>query len=187
MAALAGEVANEVKIGGCANPEMVGLMRSWIGNDDVGIVVGAVTVVDEDGDAARERARREVAMYLEWLGAWTRRSKARRRSTSSRSRGRPRRWQSTLSGSTTRERSGSSSGRPGPDDRARHRTALRPRAPSAETGRLALVLGLAGFMVSGTTSWSSTRRYARHGGLGLLVGCQGPRSRITRPGRFPEG
>ena len=68
MAALAGEVANEVKIGGCANPEMVELMRGWIGNDDVGIVVGAVTVVDEDGDAARERARREVEMYLEVVG-----------------------------------------------------------------------------------------------------------------------
>src|SRR5205807_1151445 len=52
MAALAGEAADEVKIGGCANPEMVRLMRKWIGNDNVGIVVGAVTVVDEDGDAA---------------------------------------------------------------------------------------------------------------------------------------
>ena len=58
MAALAGEVAEEVKIGGCANPKMVELMRSWIGSDDVGIVVGAVTVVDENGDAARERALR---------------------------------------------------------------------------------------------------------------------------------
>ena len=38
MAALAGEVADEVKIGGCANPEMVRLMREWIGNDEVGIV-----------------------------------------------------------------------------------------------------------------------------------------------------
>src|SRR5262249_39804272 len=65
LAALAGEVADELKIGGCANPAMVELMRSWIGNDDVGIVVGAVTVVDEDGDAARKRAREEVAMYLE--------------------------------------------------------------------------------------------------------------------------
>jgi 5,10-methylenetetrahydromethanopterin reductase len=68
MAALAGEVADEVKIGGSANPALVELMRSWIGNDDVGIVVGAVTVVDEDGDAARERARREVEMYLEVVG-----------------------------------------------------------------------------------------------------------------------
>jgi 5,10-methylenetetrahydromethanopterin reductase len=69
MAALAGELADEVKIGGCANPRMVELMRSWIGNDDVGIVVGAVTVVDEDGDAARERARDEVGRYLEVVGA----------------------------------------------------------------------------------------------------------------------
>jgi 5,10-methylenetetrahydromethanopterin reductase len=68
MAALAGEVADEVKIGGSANPALVELMRRWIGNDDVGIVVGAVTVVDEDGDAARERARREVEMYLEVVG-----------------------------------------------------------------------------------------------------------------------
>jgi 5,10-methylenetetrahydromethanopterin reductase len=30
----------------------------------VGIVCGAVTVVDHDGRAARERARREVALYL---------------------------------------------------------------------------------------------------------------------------
>jgi 5,10-methylenetetrahydromethanopterin reductase len=68
MAGLAGEVADEVKIGGSANPALVELMRRWIGNDDVGIVVGAVTVVDEDGDAARERARREVEMYLEVVG-----------------------------------------------------------------------------------------------------------------------
>jgi 5,10-methylenetetrahydromethanopterin reductase len=69
MAALAGEIAQEVKIGGCANPDMVRVMREWIGNDEVGIVVGAVTVVDEDGDAARDRARREVEMYLEVVGA----------------------------------------------------------------------------------------------------------------------
>lgn len=69
MAALAGElVADEVKIGGCANPDMVRLMREWIGNDQVGIVVGAVTVVAEDGAAAREHARREVEMYLEVVG-----------------------------------------------------------------------------------------------------------------------
>jgi 5,10-methylenetetrahydromethanopterin reductase len=68
MAALAGEVADEVKIGGSANPDMVRLMREWIGNDGVGIVAGAVTVVDEDGDAARERARREVEMYLDVVG-----------------------------------------------------------------------------------------------------------------------
>jgi 5,10-methylenetetrahydromethanopterin reductase len=68
MAALAGEVADEVKIGGSANADLVEVMRRWIGNDDVGIVVGAVTVVDEDGDAARERARQEVEMYMEVVG-----------------------------------------------------------------------------------------------------------------------
>ena len=65
MAALAREFADELKIGGCANPHMVRLMRSWIGNDDVGIVVGAVTVVDEDGAAARATAAAEAQMYLE--------------------------------------------------------------------------------------------------------------------------
>ena len=67
-AAYAGEVAQEVKIGGSANRELIRLMRRWIGNDDVRIVVGAVTVVDEDGDRARARAREEVAMYLEVVG-----------------------------------------------------------------------------------------------------------------------
>src|SRR3954447_13442433 len=68
LAALAGELADEVKIGGSANPDMVRLMREWIGNDEVGIVVGAVTVVDEDGEAARAKARREGEMYLEGVG-----------------------------------------------------------------------------------------------------------------------
>jgi 5,10-methylenetetrahydromethanopterin reductase len=67
-AAYAGEVARELKLGGSANPDLVRLMRTWIGNDEVGIVVGAVTVVDEDGDLARERARREVELYLGVVG-----------------------------------------------------------------------------------------------------------------------
>lgn len=64
VAALAGEVAEELKIGGSANPDLVPIMRERIGNDEVGIVVGAVTVVDEDGPAARLRARREAAFYF---------------------------------------------------------------------------------------------------------------------------
>jgi 5,10-methylenetetrahydromethanopterin reductase len=63
-AALAGEIADEVKIGGTANPAVVGVMRERIGSPDVGIVVGAVTVVDEDGDRARTVARTEVAKYM---------------------------------------------------------------------------------------------------------------------------
>jgi 5,10-methylenetetrahydromethanopterin reductase len=61
-------VAREVKIGGSANPDLVRLMRDWLGRPDVGIVVGAVTVVDEDGAAARARAAAEVEMYLEVVG-----------------------------------------------------------------------------------------------------------------------
>jgi 5,10-methylenetetrahydromethanopterin reductase len=63
-AALAGEIADEVKIGGTANPAVVGVMRERIGSPDVRIVVGAVTVVDEDGDRARSLARTEVAKYM---------------------------------------------------------------------------------------------------------------------------
>ena len=64
-AAFAAERAAEVKLGGCANPEMVRLMRSWLGDAPTRIVVGAVTVVDEDGARARERAAAEVRMYLD--------------------------------------------------------------------------------------------------------------------------
>ena len=64
MAALAGEVADEVKVGGTANPALVPTMRDRIGNDRVAVVVGAVTVVDEDGAAARRRARAEAALYF---------------------------------------------------------------------------------------------------------------------------
>jgi 5,10-methylenetetrahydromethanopterin reductase len=64
LAAFAGEAAQELKVGGSANPDVVPVLRERIGNDDVRIVLGAVTVVDEDGDRARSIARREVAMYL---------------------------------------------------------------------------------------------------------------------------
>jgi 5,10-methylenetetrahydromethanopterin reductase len=60
----AGTVADEVKLGGSANPELVPVARGWIGNADVGIVLGCVSVVDEDGDWARERARAVVGPYL---------------------------------------------------------------------------------------------------------------------------
>jgi len=67
-AAFAAEVATEVKIGGCANPDMVRLMRSWLGGDGPRIVVGAITVVDDDGDRARAEARARVQMYLDVVG-----------------------------------------------------------------------------------------------------------------------
>ena len=64
-ASWAGTVADEVKIGGSANPDLVPVVRDWIGNPNVGVVLGCVTVVDEDGAWARERARSAVAPYLE--------------------------------------------------------------------------------------------------------------------------
>jgi 5,10-methylenetetrahydromethanopterin reductase len=67
-AEFAAEVADEVKIGGSANPDMVRLMRTWLGDADVKIVVGAVTVVDEDGRAARSCAADRVRMYLDVVG-----------------------------------------------------------------------------------------------------------------------
>jgi 5,10-methylenetetrahydromethanopterin reductase len=72
-AELAAVVADEVKVGGSANPAMATTMRGWLdaaaeaagrAPADVGVALGAVTVVDEDGPAARALARTEVAMYL---------------------------------------------------------------------------------------------------------------------------
>ena len=71
--AVAGELADELKVGGTANPAMVPVMQERLrpgleaagrAPGSVGVVVGAVTVVDEDGEAARAKARTEVAMYL---------------------------------------------------------------------------------------------------------------------------
>ena len=68
-AAWAGEVADELKIGGTVNPAMLPVMRDRLRTADtrgesVGLVVGAVCVIDENAKAARALARREVAMYL---------------------------------------------------------------------------------------------------------------------------
>lgn len=71
-AALAARHATEVKLGGCANPDMVRVMGGWLADESArldaqrpGVVAGAVTVVDRDRRAARQRARTEVAMYLD--------------------------------------------------------------------------------------------------------------------------
>jgi len=61
----AGTVADEVKVGGTANAALVPLVRAWIDSPDVRIVTGCVTVVDEDGEWARERAVGVVAPYLD--------------------------------------------------------------------------------------------------------------------------
>lgn len=73
LCAVAGELADEVKIGGSANPDIVPVMREYIaagerkvGRDPgtVGVVMGAVCVCDEDREQARQAARRAVALYL---------------------------------------------------------------------------------------------------------------------------
>lgn len=68
IVALAGELAAELKIGGSANPAMVSVARKRLANDETGIVLGAVTVVDEDGDRARALARRALILYLPVVG-----------------------------------------------------------------------------------------------------------------------
>lgn len=72
-ARMAGAVADEIKIGGSANPDMVQRLRPALvagsrqadrADDGVGICLGAVTVVETDRAEARARARQEVARYL---------------------------------------------------------------------------------------------------------------------------
>src|SRR5262245_29960555 len=62
-------LVDEIKIGGTANPAVVPHVRAQVDAAagtarEVGIVVGAVTVVDCDGAAARALARRKAALYL---------------------------------------------------------------------------------------------------------------------------
>jgi 5,10-methylenetetrahydromethanopterin reductase len=73
LAQVAGEIADELKIGGSANPDFLPLMREHVTTGErkagrpegaLGMVIGAVTVADEDRDAARALARREAAMYF---------------------------------------------------------------------------------------------------------------------------
>ena len=66
------DYVEEIKVGGTANPDVVphflrmadDAMDGSGSRRDVDIVLGAVTVVDRDGDAARNLARREVALYV---------------------------------------------------------------------------------------------------------------------------
>jgi 5,10-methylenetetrahydromethanopterin reductase len=68
VARLAGEIGDELKVGGSANPDLVPVMRNRLGSSRVDLVFGAVTVVDEDGQAARAVARERVAMYVDVIG-----------------------------------------------------------------------------------------------------------------------
>jgi 5,10-methylenetetrahydromethanopterin reductase len=64
-------LVSEIKLGGTANPGAVRRLKSFLEqqNADSGVVCGSVTVIDKDGDAARNRARREVALYLPVVAA----------------------------------------------------------------------------------------------------------------------
>ncbi len=73
LCAVAGAVADEVKVGGSASPDIVPVIAGYIAEGEraagrpagsVGVVIGAVCVADEDRTAAREAARRAVALYL---------------------------------------------------------------------------------------------------------------------------
>ena len=73
LAALAGEVADEVKIGGSANPDVIPVIADYIALGEararrpkgtVKIVIGAVSVIDEDREAARWMARKAVSLYM---------------------------------------------------------------------------------------------------------------------------
>lgn len=77
-AAMAGEIADEIKVGGSANPAMVGALAPALRAGErkagrpegaVGLCLGAVTVVDDDREAARAKVRREAALYLPVVAA----------------------------------------------------------------------------------------------------------------------
>ena len=68
-----------IKIGGTANPDLMPHMRATIAGaasaegrapGEISLAAGAVTVVDRDGRAARELARREVALYAPVIAAF---------------------------------------------------------------------------------------------------------------------
>jgi 5,10-methylenetetrahydromethanopterin reductase len=72
-ARLAGELADEIKVGGSANPAMLPYLAPSIAAGtasaarppgSVGICLGTVTVVDADRELARARARQALALYL---------------------------------------------------------------------------------------------------------------------------
>lgn len=66
---LAGELEVEgLKLGGSTNYKLAEMARNKIENQDVKIVLGAVSVIDNDRIAARTRARAEVAKYLNVVG-----------------------------------------------------------------------------------------------------------------------
>jgi len=73
LAALGGEIANEVKVGGSTNPSFAKALLPHIRRGEelanrkcgiVNLVMGAVTVIDSDRRIARRAAKSELARYL---------------------------------------------------------------------------------------------------------------------------
>ncbi len=77
-AMMAGELADEIKVGGSSNPAMVAVLSPALREGErkagrpegiVGMCFGAVTVVDTDREAARAKVRHEAALYLPVVAA----------------------------------------------------------------------------------------------------------------------
>jgi len=73
LSAVAGEIADEVKIGGSANPDVIPVVADYIAVGEekadrekgtVGIVIGAVSVIDDNREQARMMARKAVSLYM---------------------------------------------------------------------------------------------------------------------------
>lgn len=73
LCAVAGELADEVKVGGSANPDLIPVIQGYIAEGEkitgrtpgtVRVVMGAVSVIDDDRAQARLAAKRSVALYL---------------------------------------------------------------------------------------------------------------------------
>ena len=77
LAALAGEVADEVKVGGSANPALVPIIRERIAQGinrngrsmkDIQIAFGSVSMIDADGKRAIAQARKKAVVYINVIG-----------------------------------------------------------------------------------------------------------------------
>jgi 5,10-methylenetetrahydromethanopterin reductase len=75
--ALAGRIADMLKVGGCANPESAPVFKRYLEAgarkagrhaSEIRLVFGAVTVIDRDRRVAEELARRRAAMYVNVTG-----------------------------------------------------------------------------------------------------------------------
>lgn len=73
LAAVAGRIADELQAGGSANPHMIPRLRELAdqkpGTTPIRLSLNAITVVDDDRDAARSAARTAAAPYFDVIAA----------------------------------------------------------------------------------------------------------------------